>query len=678
MSMIASTFSKLTWDDLTGWAGDKIVSRGNSYKKNVRDLCITEEGFLLAWVQGTDLYATSVGLDQDGEICSACSCPYSWGPCKHSVAVILVYLDSLKTSKPIKRASPDDQRLKLLSRDDTGGVFHDDEDWDSEDDYDLDDEELEDDESGAEGLESLSTERSETGKARSKSGSNALRKILETKTKNELIEFLLDVAENYPAIGQSLLDAEDLKKGKVDGIVRSLRREIQEISSEQGWSNHWSGESSTPDYSDVRRQLKALMETGHADEVVTLGEELWNLGNEQVGMSDDEGETAGEIAECMEIVFQAIPHSSLPPVRQILWMIDRFIEDGFSLLENVEDCLSVEHHAKNDWSQAADALLVRLKELPEPVKQDYSSDRYKREHVMNWAIEALLCAGRKAEVIPLLEREAPVSYCYVTLVEHLLSANRKEDARQAAVDGFGKTIEHLPGIAWELERKLREIAQRDKDLPLAAAYCAWEFFKDPSLSTYRDLEATCLAAGKWPDVRENILHFLETGIRPDIPTVEGKKTNPPAPPKPWPLPATEISSPKTTTSGYSSPNFNILIDVAIYEKRNDDVAKLYESCKKKGRGSCVDDSVAKAVQKSHPEISLQIWQQRAESQIGLVKPSAYTTAAGYLRKMKKLYEQNGRRADWDSYLSAIRTKHKAKRKLMEVLDSLEGKPIIDS
>ena len=189
----------------------------------------------------------------------------------------------------------------------------------------------------------------------------------------------------------------------------------------------------------------------------------------------------------------------------------------------------------------ADALSTRLNKLPDPTKQDDYSARYRRELIMEWAITALENSKRKEDIIPLLKQEAPITYCYETLVKHLLSARRKTDARKAAVEGFEKTIGLLPGIAWRLASQLREMARRDKNLPLVASYRAMEFFNQPILETYRNLKKTTQAIDEWLSIRETVLHFLETGIRPDIPSTKGKKGKPPSTTKTWVLPATEIS-----------------------------------------------------------------------------------------------------------------------------------------
>ena len=53
MAEEGSSLEQLTWDDLTLWAGAKILSRGKSYKQNVKDLRRTNDGGILAWVHGT-------------------------------------------------------------------------------------------------------------------------------------------------------------------------------------------------------------------------------------------------------------------------------------------------------------------------------------------------------------------------------------------------------------------------------------------------------------------------------------------------------------------------------------------------------------------------------------------------------------------------------------------------
>src|SRR5579885_613160 len=132
----ADRWRELTWDDLEGWAGSRSVQRGRSYQRSghVRQLAQTEDGSLLAWVQGTERYAARVNLPESGkDMESRCTCPVGFR-CKHAVAVVLDYLDALKEGREVPTADESDRRLRLLE---VGGEEEesDEEEFDEEEEY---------------------------------------------------------------------------------------------------------------------------------------------------------------------------------------------------------------------------------------------------------------------------------------------------------------------------------------------------------------------------------------------------------------------------------------------------------------------------------------------------------------------------------------------------------------
>ena len=74
-----------------------------------------------------------------------------------------------------------------------------------------------------------------------------------------------------------------------------------------------------------------------------------------------------------------------------------------------------------------------------------------------------------------------------------------------------------------------------------------------------------------------------------------------------------------------------------------------------------------------PRSLLSLWRGRVDRLIAEVKPKSYREAAGYLRKMCKVYEAGGRQVEWTALLAELRRQHKAKRRLLEILDSLAGR-----
>jgi uncharacterized Zn finger protein len=240
---------KLTFDDLRDWAGEKILGRGKSYVKRVGQLSRTEDNTLIAWVTGGERYATSVRIDGAVDFEYFCTCPYSWGPCKHAVAVILAATEYVKRKEIIPLLEENNDLHEALH-----GDTEEDEEW-------LDDE-WEDDDSVYD-----STPRHTKAQAK-------VRKILEDKSREELLNVLIGLSGQFPDVRQHIVENEQLASGQTDKLVRALRSEIRDLTAEPAWYNHWRGEGSLPDFSHVEEQLRALADRGHADAVLQLGAEL--------------------------------------------------------------------------------------------------------------------------------------------------------------------------------------------------------------------------------------------------------------------------------------------------------------------------------------------------------------------------------------------------------------------
>ena len=644
---IDTMLRKLTFDDLHDWAGEKILSRGKSYVKQVDQLSRTEDNTLVAWVTGNERYATSTGVDEQGDFEYYCTCPYSWGPCKHAVAVILAAVEYVKKKQTIPLLEEDNDLCEALYGDSEEGSEWLDDEWENDD--------------------SVHTSTPRRTKAHARVG-----KILEDKSREELLDLLIELSDRVPDIRQHILENEQLASGQVDKLVRALRLEIRNLTAEPAWYSHWRGEGNLPDYSHVEEQLRALADRGHADTVLQLGAELWTKGNAQIEQSDDEGETAMAIATCLETVLTALPQSSLSPPEQLLWVIDRTLEDEFSLLDSADKLLKRRGYTRAHWQEVAGTLETRLQAMSKPRTASFS-DRYRRERLLDLLLDAYDRAGWKDRIIPRLEDEADACLCYARLVDVLSAAGEKDRARHWCIHGYVRTVDNAPGIASSLQERLRTMAQKERRHDLVAAYRAQDFFAQPSSTSYNEL---CKAAEKakcWQAVRTAALHYLETGQQPASSNQKGKCSG-------WSLPAPEVEPPTIRKRGGHQrfPDLTTLIDVAITEKRIDDVANLYQRLRKTKRwGWETDNTVAQAVADTHPDLALGIWQDIVDGLIGQVKPKAYVEAAVYLRFMKKVYTRNNRLEDWRALLEGLRRKHKAKRRLMGVLDTLSKKKLVD-
>lgn len=652
METISAVLRNLTLNDVGEWAGAKILSRGRSYLRHVKGLSRLEGGTLAAWVTGSQEYATSVRLTADGQFDYSCTCPYDWGPCKHAVAVVLSAAEQVKQKKDIPLLKENSDLYDALY-DDSGEYAED------EDDYPDDEEEPDEDDEPEIVPKPLNGGRP---------ANSRLEKILQKMEKDHLITMILELTARYPEIERGMLEQDDLARGRFDTVVSSLRREIRTLTAEPAWYNSWKGEGNLPDYSHVETQLRALLDGGHADAVIQLGEELWDRGNEQVGQSHDEGDTAYEIAECLEIVVQAVPRSAMTPAEQLLWVIDRTLDDEYSLLDSGGKLLESDRYTRVHWSAVAETLAARLKAMATPASASFS-DTYRRNKLLNMLVTAYNRSGAPEKVIPLLEREADACRCYEKLVATLVAAGEKEKGRQWCIRGFERTVEHAPGTAAALKSRLRQMAEEEQRYDLAAAYRVEDFLERASRTTFTELRTAAEKAGAWPAVRTCILRYLETGQRPDAAAASTATA--------WPLPRPEVTRPLTRAGG-RFPDREMLIDIAILEERFDDVVALYRQLRGSSRwAGGIEKSVADAVAASHPQVALDIWRSIVDNLISQVKPKAYEEAAGYLRCMARVYEENRRLPEWQGLLGDLRREHKAKRRLLEVLDGLSGRKLTD-
>ncbi|MDR1875593.1 MAG: hypothetical protein LBQ90_11360 [Synergistaceae bacterium] len=498
--------------------------------------------------------------------------------------------------------------------------------------------------------------------ASSKSGAGS---GFQSKSKKELIELLTELRERFSEVDQFLFERAELDSGSVEALVESLRGEIVSVTAEPAWSHSWDDRCELPDYSHLQEQFQALAEKGYVDELLDLGEELWRRGNAQLGEANDEGETGSAISDCMEIVMKAIPQSSLSGPEQLFWGIERLAWDNYGVMgEEHSSFTKSGNYTEADWQGLARLLESHLLTMQE--------NAWPRGTFADWLRQAYELGGLQEQVIPLLEREEN----YVQLVKALLEAGRREEARQKCILGYGKKFQSYSARA--LHDCLREMAMEEEKYDLAAAYRADIFFDEPNVKTYTALRDIAEKAACWPAVREGALHFLETGERPEISDVKSKKDQKTA----WPLPPTEVAhlrnTPERDTRG-RFPKWEVLVRIAILEKRLDDVIELYRAMPKGGvqigwsrwGRYDLDNDVALAVSHSHPDVALSIWRTIVDSLIAEVKAASYQQARPYLERMSATYECNGRSGEWKKLIADLRTTHKAKRRLLEVLSAVE-------
>lgn len=486
-----------------------------------------------------------------------------------------------------------------------------------------------------------------------------LRQSLEAKNRDALIALVEDLAGRYPEVERDLL----LDARPALGRVAALRKQIRSVMSATQWYDSWRGIGAPPDLAHVERQLRALLAEGHADDVLELCGSVWELASGPLNQCIDEGETAMAIGECMAVAIEALPKSTLRPAEQIFWELERLLEDEYGVMESAPALSDFAGYGRDDWQEVAELLGRRLAAVPKS-KGGAAELNYERFLLLDATLEALVKGGLDDQVIPLLESQADDNRCYVRLVDALIDEGRTEDAHRWCLRGYARTAGKWRDIAQDLQDRMRTMASNDGRLDVVAAYQARSFFDDRSVKSYRHLKSAAEAVSCWAAVREQVLNYLETGVRPDRTPEGGSGT--------WPLPALEIGPPDVGRSSQSSfPDLVTLIDIAIVERRFDDVVILHGRQSTSGRSlHGRDKEVAAAVAPTYPDVALTIWRRIVGNLIGQGNPKAYQQAVPYLKQMHKIYQLNGWDKEWNGLLAKLRREHKAKRRLVELLNAL--------
>jgi len=662
-------FALLTWKDLESWVGSKTLSRGKAYQKSsaVQDLALTGEARLIAWVQGTKRYATEVEII-GGEPDSGCTCPVGIG-CKHGVAVLLEYIETLKQNKEVPQINPEDQRLALLDEalegEENDFLEDDEDDGDDDDDiFDINNE------------YSHKSRQQEEKPQNQQSGSGCvnLRAYLRNKSKEDLIALVEDLATAHAEVRQNLWIRGSVAAGQFKDLIQYVRKEIDYVTEEEAWYDRWRQQGSLPDYSGVRDGLRELLDAGRADDVVALGRRLFRRAQEQVGMSHDDGETAAEVADTMKIVYQALLECSLSDAEKMEAAVDFELEDEFDLCS--ESVIFWKHSFPRDaWNGLADRLLGRLEYGGTVPGITLSEPRYKRTILSNHVIQALRKAGREPEIIPFCEMEAEKDGSYERLVALLMKRGRLAEAEAWIRKGIAAIGEKWPGIESALRKRLGEIKMKQGDWAYATALIAEDFFDRPSLYLYKELKQKASGHGEaWKSIREALREFLDKGKRPQY--VSGG----------WSLPETGLER-RGKEKTPRPARAEVRIEIALFEREIDRALSIYKAEIKSvhtswgwggGWAGDIHEDVAQVVAKRYPDEALAIWKRLVKGLIAQTKPAAYRSAVPYLKKIRGLLERSERKNEWDRFLNAVRAENARKRKLLEILDGLTNKPLIES
>ncbi|MFT5326338.1 MAG: putative Zn finger protein [Planctomycetaceae bacterium] len=710
----AFPWEKLTWDDVSKWTDSRSLERGRSYQRQgaVRNLNQLPDGGLLADVSGTHRYATRVSVagrsgDLSKRLEAVCSCPVGHR-CKHGVAVILEFLDAIENGRAVPETDDADRRLTLIEN--GWQDEHLDEDFDGED---FDDEGFDDE--GFDGSDFVDVDVPVTkGSGKTATHKSGLRKkqssgrqtrskrkitdadivdFLSTKSKDDLVSSIMQVCRADAKLRQTYVDRIMLETGDHAAMIREAQKELRSVTSEDAWYNSWEGHGSLSDYTRLRSQLQSLVDAEQFDAVVELGRELIERGMQQVEQSQDEGETAEEIMSTLSIVAEAIVPCSMTDVDRILFVIDSFMQDGYDLCDSFSHVLD-RRFPESAWADVAEKLKSRLPSHGTSEKDQATVEfhrSYQRERLTGWIIEALESSGDETAATDFCIEEATKSGTYQRAVDRLIALKRYDEAKELASQGLENTAPTYAGLINRLQDSLATIAARSKDHSVAAAIAAERFVRHPAVSSLQDLlkvakKAKCEAATKTV-----AMNFLETGKRPEFAEASKTRANkakkaakPQVDHWPFPAPPRAIDSSSRLDHGHArkpSPHFDVLIQLSIKQRDPESVLRWYDELQASGvrnrfHLNRFETEVADAVSSTHPDRAVELYCAEADRLAAKTNTKLYPQSVSLLKKARNVLQSQKREHEFEVILTTFHDRHHRKRRLVELLRSLSGHPIV--
>ncbi|MCE1245707.1 MAG: hypothetical protein LWY06_03590 [Firmicutes bacterium] len=491
----------------------------------------------------------------------------------------------------------------------------------------------------------------------------SVREYVSAQSREALIELMVEFAGNYPDVRSDLESRINLEAGNIARTISEVEKEINRVTKEPAYLNNWTGEGYIPDYSNLYRMLDNLFDSGHYDEIVNLGEELFREATNQLAISEDDGETAGEANRCMELIFRALMLSSMPSSQKLLRIINLLLRDTYEICSSGKIHYKQEAFSFEDWSNAATTLKNRLELMPVPA---HGKPDYEREEIIDNLIAALDNAGRNREIIPIAKHEAELTGNYDRLIVEYINANMFDEAEKLIFELY--EMERVSGsYSHNRFRFLLEIKELKGDRMGYAALWANEFFRHRTLASYLYMLESAHKVGLRDIIRENALNFLETGRLPwgiNVPTGISQ----------WPLPDTGLRY-AINIQPEKFPYYSTLILIALEEGRYDDAVYWYDSMNRNLRkfgifGFSYAEVLADKIKETHPDKAVEIWKKLAEEELEHPSRIRYTNAAKHLNMVKTISIRIGKEDEFDRYMEAMRQAHRKNRTFIEVLGTI--------
>ena len=478
--------------------------------------------------------------------------------------------------------------------------------------------------------------------------------LLEKRSKPELIALIKQMLEQEPDL-ESLLDLPLSAEESKPLDIKAVRRQAQGAFRGSGYYDEW------VDTGEIERSLNPLLNLaagylsrGDAENSALIYETIIEtiMDNEDVALSDEEGELLGVVHDCAEALGKCLEkiEESKKRIETLQVLFSAFQWDSIKIGGvGAADCVPEILTSKTTAEERVEIAKWTREIMP---KGTSWSDGYHRE------LLGRLLLDLQADT---LDDEAYLKICRQTgrlndLIERLLKLKRIKEAEDAARDAEDYPlfqaleifVKHKQaGLAERLVTK-RLKTGRDKDLDerliewlserlkgggdLAGSFELEErlFWKYPNLEQYKKLRKLAKELNRWDDLRIQIIAELE-----------------------------------------KKKDFDFVIDLYLFEKEIGNALAILEKLPQRWGDYTLYLEVAQAAKKQYPQEALRIFTKEAERFIAYRNRDSYSQAALCLREARVICRQLNDTESWKKLIADIRERYKKLPALQDELSQLK-------
>jgi uncharacterized Zn finger protein len=464
-----------------------------------------------------------------------------------------------------------------------------------------------------------------------------LHAFLQTLHDQELVDLLLEQVEQDWRLRERLTGRALAARGSsIDEIA--WRRQINSVfAPRRDFIAYDEAPTWAAGVDDMLTGLEEQLQIGHATAVIPLLEHAHRQAEKAMEHIDDsDGWLTGISERIGDLHHRACQQAAPDPVELARRLIDLELKSE----------LDTFHRAAATYAEVlGSAGLAEYRRSVDPKwrRLDPESDQWsqRRFRVREAMIGIALGADDPDELIRIKQHDLRSPHDYQEIVEALHTADRADEAIQWAHLGLDESTDR-PWQNASLRELLAELL-RDRGDTAGAVDLFWSAFTThPSLDAYRRLLTEA-------DTVRGRHHYQQRARKALQDRVRERRS--------------QDQEPRSIVSVAPA---SALIEILLYEG---DIDAAWSIAVDHGCEQRLWLNLARARETSHPLQSIPIYEGEVFAQIDTKKNSGYRSATKYLERIHRLAVSGGKPELFDHLVTEVRTKHKAKRNLMALLDT---------